>query len=220
MVKLTHKRKYYRKTKNKTKNKSKTYRKKGGGIIGKGISGTVHYPALQCKIPSETPVGEYVSKLSKKQSAENEFSITAKLRDLPDSNLYAIYPEYMCEYDDKYNLLFSKFGGECLGSFYENIQTLLHAKKINKKDFDVKYFENIIAALKELKLNVKYLNENKIYHGDLSLNNMLYDEKHNKIYLIDFEKGGREEDETEGIEDIIYDLEIYKKRILSKIINA
>lgn len=218
MVKLTQKRKYHRKTKNKSKRK--TYRKKGGGIIGKGISGTVHYPALQCKIPSETPVGDYVSKLSKKKCAENEFSITAKLRDLPDGNLYAIYPEYMCEYDTKHNLLFSKFGGECLGSFYENIQTLLHTKEINKKDFDVKYFENVIAALKELKSNVKYLNENKIYHGDLSLNNMLYDEKHNKIYLIDFEKGGKEEDETEGIEDIIYDLEIYKKRILSKIINT
>ena len=191
--------------------------RKGGGIIGKGISGTVYYPALQCKNILETPTGDYVSKVSKKQAAEKEFNITASLRTLPNASNYAVFPEHICEYDDKHSLLFSKFGGYSLELFYENIQKLLHSKNVKETEFDIKYFENIISALKQLKVDVKYLNDNKIYHGDLSLSNMLYNEIENKIYLIDFEKGGREEDETEGVEDIIYDLEVYKKRIVSKI---
>lgn len=198
----------------KTRNKTK---KRGGGVIGKGISGTVYYPALQCKNIDETPHGDYVSKIAKKQAALNEFKLTEKLRNLYNATAYAVYPEHMCTYDDKHNLLFSKFGGYSLESFDSYIHKLLRAKNIKNTNFDVDYFENVIAALKELKKSVHYLNANGIYHGDLSLHNMLYNEETNKIYLIDFEKGGHVEDETLGVQDIIDDLEIYKQRILSKI---
>ena len=191
--------------------------KKGGAIIGKGISGTVYYPALQCKNISETPSGNYVSKVSSKQSAENEFNNTAKLRMLPEAIEYAIFPEYMCTYNDKQNLLFSKFGGYSLQPFYEYVRKLSRSKNIKEvSEFDNSYFENVLSALRELQKNVKYLNENKIYHGDISSENMIYDEITNKIYLIDFEKGNSETDDSESIEDLIYDFEVYRKRILNR----
>ena len=206
--------------KNRTKKRNQkkaTGKKLGGAVIGKGISGIVHYPALECRNSSETPSGDYVSKLSKKESAISEFKLTEKLRALDDASTYAVYPTHMCVYDDKHNLLFSKFGGYSLESFDTYIHKLLRSKNIKQTNFDVDYFENVIAALKELKKSVHYLNANGIYHGDLSLNNMLYNEETHQILLIDFEKGGHPEDETLGVQDIIDDLEIYKQRILSKI---
>jgi len=206
--------------KNRTKKRSQKKRagkKLGGAVIGKGISGTVHYPALECRNSSETPSGDYVSKLSKRESAVREFELTEKLRALNDASTYAVYPTHMCTYDDKHNLLFSKFGGYSLESFDTYIHKLLRSKNIKQTDFDVDYFENVIVALKELKKSIHYLNSKGIYHGDLSLNNMLYNEETRRIVLIDFEKGGRDEDETLGVQDIIDDLEIYKQRILSKI---
>ena len=92
--------------------KEKQQKQKGGKIIGKGMSGVVHYPALQCKAPSENPtdISSYVSKVSSKKSAEKEFKNTEALRSLKGSEEFAIYPEFMCEYNEKQNLLFSKFG--------------------------------------------------------------------------------------------------------------
>ena len=193
-------------------------KQKGGAIIGKGLSGTVHYPALQCKDSSQTPVvGNYVSKVSKKEIAEKEFNNTSKLRSLENAKNFAIFPEFMCEYDDRHNLLFSKFGGYSLDPFYEYMKQLSRSKNIKEvEDFDESYYNNVIIALKELEKNVKYMNENGIYHGDMGTNNMIYDEINNKLYLIDFDRGSRPEDDSLGINDIIYDLESYKKKIIDK----
>lgn len=190
---------------------------KGGGIIGKGMTGTVYYPALQCKNISETPIGNYVSKVSTKKSAEKEFKNTERLRMLPEANQIAIFPEYMCEYNDTHNLLFSKFGGYSLGAYYEYMKGLSRSKNIKEKsEFNNSYYENVISALRTLQKNVRFLNENEIYHGDISTDNMIYNELENKIYLIDFERGNTKNDDTLGIEDIIYDLEAYRKLILSR----
>ena len=86
----------------------KTRKQKGGKIIGKGMSGVVHYPALQCKDASAPlDLNSYVSKVSSKKSAEKEFKNTEALRALKGTDEFAIYPEFMCEYNDKQNLLYS-----------------------------------------------------------------------------------------------------------------
>ena len=146
--------------------KEKKQKQKGGKIIGKGMSGVVHYPALQCKIPTENPIdiSSYVSKVSSKKSAEKEFKNTEALRNLKGSEEFAIYPEFMCEYNEKQNLLFSKFGGYSLVHYYSFLEDLAYTKNADKSQFNEEYFNNVFKALEVLKEKLKWLNENGIYH--------------------------------------------------------
>lgn len=195
---------------------SSTRRKKikqyGGNKIGQGITGTVYYPPLKCKEESKTPKGDYVSKKSKKEISKREFEKTEALRKLNLDNI--IYPEHICEYDDKHNLLFSKYGGPSLLEYYDYMEKLAYSKKnINKNDFDKKYFNNVIDALNKLKASVKTMNENNIYQGDITFDNILYNEKENKAYLIDFEQSGKKRDEAKEVQEIIDILIEFKNMI-------
>lgn len=212
-----------RKTRKKQKQKQKTKAKgkgktqqKGGKIIGKGMSGVVHYPALQCKVPSENPSDSdsYVSKVSSKKSAEKEFKNTEALRALKGSEEFAIYPEFMCEYNEKQNLLYSKFGGYSLVHYYSFLENLAYTKNADKKkEFNEEYFNEVFKALEVLKEKVKWLNENGIYHNDISFDNILYNEETKKVYLIDFEDRGKSRNDSKGIQSLLDDLEDFKKRI-------
>ena len=197
------------------KNKTKKKQQKGGKIIGKGMSGVVHYPALQCKIPTENPIdiSSYVSKVSSKKSAEKEFKNTEALRNLKGSEEFAIYPEFMCEYNEKQNLLFSKFGGYSLVHYYSFLEDLAYTKNADKSQFNEEYFNNVFKALEVLKEKLKWLNENGIYHNDISFDNVLYNEETNKVYLIDFEDRGKSRNDSKGVQSLIDDLEDFKKRI-------
>jgi len=185
-------------------------KQKGGKIIGQGMSGVVHYPALQCKIPDESPVGDYVSKVSSKKSAEKEFENTIFLRKLkPD---FAIYPEYMCEYNEKQNLIFSRFGGYSLVYYYDFLENLCYSKNADKSEFNEDYYNDIIVSLKNLKENIEILNKKGYFHGDVSADNILYNENTKKSYLIDFENRGKRND-SKDIQNIINHLEDFKKRL-------
>ena len=187
---------------------------KGSGKIGQGISGIVHYPSLRCKNNSKTPKGDYVSKKSKKTKAQEEFEKTELLRKLKIDNM--IYPEHICEYNDNHDLLFSKFGGYSLVKYFDYLEDLAYSKSKNISDFDETYFDNVIKAMYELKESIKILNENDIYQGDISFDNILYNEDEKKAYLIDFERGGKKKNEYkefQGLIDIFLD---FKKRIDSK----
>jgi len=189
---------------------------KGGKIIGKGMSGVVHYPALQCKVPSDMPIDSklYVSKVSSKNSAEKEFKNTEALRNLSESKEFAIYPEFMCEYNDKQNLLFSKFGGYSLVHYYSFLENLAYSKNADKTQFNEEYFNDIFKSLEVLKDKVKWLNENGIYHNDISFDNILYNEETNKVYLIDFEDRGKSRNDSKDVQHLLNDLEDFKKRII------
>ena len=199
-----------RRTRRKTKRKTKI----GGSILGKGLSGTVYYPALECK-NNDTPRGNYVSKLVSKASGEKEFENTKKLRELQPE--YAIYPEFMCEskdFENKY-LLFSKFGGYSLSSYYTYLESLAYKTKNSKslEKFNEKYFDHVISALKKVKQEIRFLNEKGIYQGDISYDNILYDEDIKKAYLIDFERN-KKSDESEKFEYLINELLEFKSKIL------
>ena len=192
----------------------KTRKQKGGKIIGKGMSGVVHYPALQCKDASAPlDLNSYVSKVSSKKSAEKEFKNTEALRALKGTDEFAIYPEFMCEYNDKQNLLFSKFGGYSLVHYYSFLENLAYTKNADKKEFNEEYFNDVFKGLEILKEKVKWLNENCIYHNDISFDNILYNEENKRVYLIDFEDRGSSRNDSKGVQSLIDDLEDFKKRI-------
>jgi serine/threonine protein kinase len=199
------------------KSTRKQNKQSGGKIIGKGMSGIVHYPALQCKVADDNPrdLSSYVSKVSSKKSAEKEFKNTEALRALKGSEEFAIYPEFMCEYNDKQNLLFSKFGGYSLVHYYSFLENLAYSKNADKKkeEFNEEYFNIIYKGLEVLKEKVKWLNENGIYHNDISFDNIVYNEETNNVYLIDFEDRGKSRNDAKGVQSLIDDLEDFKKRI-------
>ena len=148
----------------KKKQTRKIKKHKGGAIIGKGLTGTVYYPALQCMNPSEGVKGDnYVSKLTSTKNAQKEFDITSKLRELKHSTDFAIFPIYICEYNDKQSLLFSKFGGYSLVHYFTYLEKLAYNKNANISDFDEKLYEHIIKALNILKTKIKYMNDNDIF---------------------------------------------------------
>jgi serine/threonine protein kinase len=202
----------------KTIRKRKKLRKtqKGRGVIGYGMSGTVYYPALQCKDPSKNPpIDTYVSKVSSTKSAQKEFEITSKVRELKDYSDFIVVPEYICEYNDKQSLLFSKYGGYTLVQYHAYLEKLAYTQE-DKSEFDESYYKNIIKALDTLKNKVQYMNDNGIYQGDISFDNVLYNEDEKRAYLIDFERGGKKADETVFVQDLIDEFEKMKRKIDSR----
>lgn len=198
------------------KRASRKTHKRGGGVIGKGISGTVYYPALQCRDPSQTPKSDkYVSKVSLTASAKKEFEATNAIRQLKQSSEFAIVPEHMCEYSDTHSLLFSKYGGYTLVKYHAYLERLAYTTA-DASDFDDAYYQNVIKALRKLKDKVKYMNDNTIYQGDISFDNVVYTESEATAYLIDFERGGKKADETIFVQDLIDELERMKKKIDSR----
>jgi len=201
----------------KKKQTRKIKKYKGGTIIGKGLTGTVYYPALQCMNTSEGAKGDnYVSKLMTTKSAEREFDLTSKLRELENSTDFAIFPEYICKYNDKQSLLFSKYGGYSLDHYFTYLENIAYNKNSNISEFDETYYKNIIKALDTLKKKVKYMNDNDIYQGDISFDNLIYNENEIRMYLIDFERGGKKEDETPFVQDLIDVLEKMKNKMMNK----
>ena len=203
----------------KTIRKRKKLRKtqKGRGVIGYGMSGIVHYPALQCKDPSKNPpinFDTYVSKVSSTKSAQKEFEMTSKVRELKDYSDFII-PEYICEYNDNQSLLFSKYGGYTLVQYHAYLEKLAYTQE-DKSEFDEPYYKNIIKALDTLKKKVQYMNDNGIYQGDISFDNVLYNEDEKRAYLIDFERGGKKADETVLVQDLIDEFEKMKRKIDSR----
>ena len=163
-------------------------RRNGGGKIGKGNSGVVYYPALECDDPAKQPKGDYVSKETTLVKANAEFSKTERVRSLAPS--YAIYPEAMCERKGK-GLIFSKFGGYNLTAYFTNLEQLatgIHPIWAPKpEEIDEDELKNIVVALEELARNIDEMNAAKFYHNDVSLDNIVFNPATKKAYLIDFE---------------------------------
>lgn len=179
--------------------------------IGEGLSGKVYYPALECEDPSKQPSGDYVSKAMRKDTASKEYATTERLRNLkPDG---VLYPEHIC--DQKGNptmsLLFSRYGGEELTRYYYAAQQVSSGKRLWWQEpanpDDIAELPNIIKALEKLKDEISYLNTNGIYHNDVQTDNIVYDKKSKKAYLIDFEKMSAtpSENDKESIESILED---------------
>lgn len=153
-------------------------------ILGSGIDGIVVYPAVPCE-NLNIDYTKYVSKFGRESGLEN----TKKTFDkLPDSLNNIAYKKdaYLCDYDTTINLdLPRKVGKKQL------IIPFIDGKSI------MEYIENGLSSCQWYKLlaaSIKFydiiilLQNEKVYHNDISLDNMMYNEKTNKLLLIDFDK--------------------------------
>ena len=67
-----------------------------------------------------------------------------------------------------------------------------------------------------MKKDIAYLNKHDIYQGDISFDNILYNENTKKAYLIDFErsKSSSMKNESKLLQYLIDELNDFKSRIL------
>ena len=163
---------------------SKTRKRYQGGteIIGKGRFGTTYYPALQCLNPKDQPKGDVVSKVVPRKVARQEFTGTRILRQ--KNYDFTCHPIEACQGVGALNingkkeeqwLLFSKYGG----------QRIAHHMYVFEEQ--ARKFATMIGAMKDLREKIKLMNEkDKIFHNDVSVENMTYNEQDAKAYLIDF----------------------------------
>lgn len=149
--------------------------RRGGKVIGEGLSGIVHDEVLPCKDPEKTPSGPLVTKVLRKgwKTAEydNAVAFREKLRELD----IGIFPESLCEGPSGEFQLYMKYGGHSLTDY-----GLPDSPTIDRRD--------VKAALLDLLKKVRAMNALGVYHNDLSFDNILYSPETKVAYLIDFER--------------------------------
>jgi len=195
--------------------------KRGSGKIGEGMSGEVYYPALECDEPSQQPKGDYVSKVTSIEAGESEFKKTEPLRSLKPTN--SIYPEIKCIRKGK-NLLFLKYGGFSLSEYFTNLEQNATGR-LNWAPEPVPTIpdelNDIIHALEELINEIYVLNKASLYHNDISLDNIVFNPKTKKAYLIDFEKmttgsQSSKRSDLQSIQSIVTDFKKYQSILAEK----
>jgi len=190
-------------------------------IIGRGISGIVYYPSL-CEYE-----GDYVSKLTTSAIAEKELQFASIIqRYIPNG---AIYVEHLCKspiieevkgltYD---TLALSKYGGVSIETYIANdleyIYYYFEAHKHKITPEKLRNAEELLHALEELRDQIIVMNESGFFHNDISQENIVYNEKTKKAYLIDFERAGYEpSSKDDTIHRIIDELRSYIRGIQQK----
>jgi hypothetical protein len=174
----------------------------GGGIIGTGIGGQVHYPALSCQDPTENPKGDYVTKVMNPANAELEWNSAKQLQRFNPK--YAIFPLHRCTYKKDKELLFSKYGGKTLVDYFYELENHAYAKPPKPLD-NKKVYIKIIKTMKRFKIHLNDLHSHNIYHNDLTYENFLYNPDKDKLYLIDF---GRSSNTNIPIQGDMYTLNL------------
>jgi len=177
--------------------------RRGGKRLGRGVSGIVYTPVLQCDDNSYTQFAgpSFVSKAVPGHKVESELANSAAVRALDPVGDYTIVPLHSCKLagaQTDANFLRNKNDSS---NTYENNEERLGQRKIYTHQViyrnggksvarwlsEPKHLGKIIRALKVF---ISHLVEfNKSYmHFDLHLDNLVFDGE--KIRMIDFEKMG------------------------------
>jgi hypothetical protein len=149
--------------------------RRGGAVLGTGLSGVVHDEVLPCKDPSKTPTGPLVTKVLKPGRKPTEYETVAVFREKLRELDIGIFPESLCEGPSGEFQLYLKYGGLSLADY-----GFPDAPTIDAGD--------VKAALDALLTKIRAMNALGVYHNDLSFDNILYSPETKVAYLIDFER--------------------------------
>lgn len=165
-------------------------------ILGEGSYGCIHSPSLKCKNKRKITNKNYVSKSLIKSDSEIEKHHMKFIKKIDPNYEYHLKTVEECTLDDnktnnneikkceifsdidKYNkndikLIIMENGGLDIEKYSENVKT---------KEQSLIFWLKIQKTIKAVKL---YL-DNNIIHNDLKAQNILYNEKTQKISIIDF----------------------------------
>jgi len=168
---------------------------KGGKEIGKGGYGIVFRPPLNCEPRKEEFENDnYVGKIMSYKDAQEELINSNKVRLLDPTGEWSITVVHESYYNDKqpqendykqeyktrhpYQLI-SKFGGKSL-------KKLISYDADEPSKLDVSKIPLFIKLVKDTVIAIDALNAGGYSHGDLHIDNIIYDEIDGKIRLIDF----------------------------------
>ena len=137
-------------------------------VIGKGMSGTVYYPALSCNTSSGASDFDstgMVSKLTTRENADREMKLAAEVkRAIPN---HAIYAEHVCDstlVDQSKNVLvFSKYGGDALVHLFVELEEHAYSSKLSPEEIKqvrekLPAYRRVLAAVRELGDHVAEMN--------------------------------------------------------------
>lgn len=149
--------------------------RRGGKVIGTGLSGVVHDEVLPCKDPSKTPSGQLVTKVLRKGKSPAEYETAVAFRETLRALDIGIFPESLCEGPSGEFHLYLKYGGLSLTDYgFPDTPTIPVA--------------DVTSALTTLLEKVRAMNALGVYHNDVSFDNILYSPDTKVAYLIDFER--------------------------------
>lgn len=147
---------------------------RGGGIIGSGISGTVYMPPVDCVPYFAHSSVNYVSKVYKHKDAfDEEMKYMELLRVLDPAQNFTIQSEHTCTTAEGNPVMIMKYGGKSVESI-----VFEHSENISTK--------TILLAIIELAPYIYNMNKEHIYHNDIRLGNLLYNNTTNRSHLIDW----------------------------------
>lgn len=145
---------------------------KGAGIIAEGASAVIIYPAPQCS--NNRDMTKYVARLSKTRRnldllSKSNIPLLKKLKQIDPTQKYFLYPEF-CKF--KLNEENKKDGFTNKNKNYAEIVLKGKEKWFDWRKKDWK--EPTPKQLAHLKHAINLLHKNKIVHGDLSGDNIIF----------------------------------------------
>ena len=175
----------------------------GGKRLGRGVSGIVYTPVLQCDNDSYKQFAgtAFVSKAVPGHKVESELANADAVRALDPAGEYTIVPLHSCKLaglQTNTNFLRNKNDPN---NTYENNEERLGQRKIYTHQViyrnggkslvrwfgERKHHASVIAAIKEFIPHLVEFNKHYI-HFDLHMDNLVFDGSH--VRMIDFEKMG------------------------------
>jgi serine/threonine protein kinase len=176
---------------------------KSSDVIGEGTYGCVHSPSLTCKNAPHISYNKKVSKILRKKDANIELDEYKKLKNADGSNEFYLGTPDKCDLDtnnvlnmksiekckigndvlrkiDQYNLIIMKDGGINLKEYTENMRTWSVSEE-SKENCEVFLLETL-----RLFKGLKIFESNGLIHHDVKPQNIVYNEKTNRLNYIDF----------------------------------
>jgi len=171
-------------------------------VIGQGTYGCVHKPQMKCKNATRKN-SKKVSKLMTKDDANAEMQEYGIISRADNKKEFYMGKPTKCNIEvndmnynaaqrcrnehlspsklDQYALLVMKYGGLNLEVFANRVHKKWDVTPRNIKKIDLFWLE-----MSRLFYGLKAFNKNKIVHHDLKHQNIVYDEKNNRVNFIDF----------------------------------
>ena len=171
-------------------------------VIGQGTYGCVHKPQMKCKNKTRKNKRN-VSKLMTNDNAESELQEYKTISAVDKNKNIYLGPPSKCNVDDielnrkatikcdnnkliptqlnKYSLLIMKDGGKNLEQFADHVRKNWKNTPANKHKMELFWLE-----ASRLFYGLKVFHDNKILHHDLKHQNIVYNEKLNRLNFIDF----------------------------------
>lgn len=171
-------------------------------VIGQGTYGCVHKPQMKCKNKTRK-VANNVSKLMTKENASDEMREYKMIADADSKKQVYMGKPSKCNVEnnelnrnsakrcrnkqlppselDKQALLIMKYGGKNLEQFADEVFTKWDVTPKNTAKIELFWLE-----ISRIFYGLKVFQDNKIVHHDLKHQNVVYNEKTNRVNYIDF----------------------------------